>query len=90
MKNKVVELINKDYMDFVNLSTKLINIDGVVLPIQMPLNKLQVKLVAMRDNMNSMLLLLQNGLKRRVNVCVSRETLELPLNVRPNIFILYY
>ena len=80
LKNELVELINRDYTDFVNLSTKLVDVDGAVLRMRMPLNELRVKLVAVRDNVNSTLLLLQNGLKRRADASASREILELLLD----------
>jgi hypothetical protein len=80
LKNELVELINRDYTDFVNLSTKLVDVDGSVLRMRMPLNELRAKLVLVRDNVNSTLLLLGNGLKRRANASASREILELLLD----------
>lgn len=80
LKNELVELINRDYTDFVNLSTKLVDVDGSVLRMRMPLNELRAKLVLVRDTVNSTLLLLGNGLKRRVNASASREILELLLD----------
>nr|PNR36513.1 hypothetical protein PHYPA_022364 [Physcomitrium patens] len=47
---------------------------------RMPLNELRGKLVSVRDNVNSTLLLLQDGLKRRSDASASRETLELLLD----------
>lgn len=80
LKNELVELINRDYTDFVNLSTKLVDVDGSVLRMRMPLNELRTKLVLVRDNVNSRLLLLGNGLKRRAYASASREILELLLD----------
>lgn len=80
LKSELVELINRDYADFVNLSTKLVDVDGAVLRMRMPLNELRGKLVSVRDNVNSTLLLLQDGLKRRSDASASRETLELLLD----------
>jgi hypothetical protein len=80
LKNELVELINRDYTDFVNLSTKLVDVDGAVLRMRMPLNELRGKLVLVRDNVNSTLLLLQDGLKRRADASASREILELLLD----------
>lgn len=42
LKGKLVEVINEDYNDFVSLSTKLVNVDGVVTQMQKPLLSLKV------------------------------------------------
>lgn len=80
LKSELVELINRDYADFVNLTTKLVDVDGAVLRMRMPLNELRGKLVVVRDNVNSTLLLLQDGLKRRADASASREMLDLLLD----------
>lgn len=80
LKNELVELINRDYTDFVNLSTKLVDVDAAVLRMRMPLNELRGKLVLVRENVNCTLLKLQDGLKRRANMSASREILELLLD----------
>ncbi|KAG0568570.1 hypothetical protein KC19_6G029700 [Ceratodon purpureus] len=80
LKNELVELINRDYTDFVNLSTKLVDVDGAVLRMRMPLNELRGRLVMVRDNVNATLLKLQDGLKRRADMSASREILELLLD----------
>jgi hypothetical protein len=41
LQNELVELINRDYTDFVNLSTKLTDVDGAVLRMRMPLSELR-------------------------------------------------
>ena len=43
LKNRLVEVINEDYNDFVSLSTKLVNVDGVVLRMKKPLCELRVR-----------------------------------------------
>lgn len=80
LKSELVELINRDYTDFVNLSTKLVDVDGAVLRMRMPLNDLRSKLVLARDSVSSSLLALQDGLKRRAEASESREILELLLD----------
>lgn len=80
LKNELVELINRDYTDFVNLSTKLVDVDGAVLRMRLPLNELRGKLVSVRESVNSTLAALQDGLKRRADASMSREILELLLD----------
>ncbi|EFJ04548.1 hypothetical protein SELMODRAFT_138550 [Selaginella moellendorffii] len=53
LKNELVDLINRDYNDFVRLSTQLVDVDGAVLRMLTPLQELQGKLVTMRDGVNS-------------------------------------
>lgn len=80
LKNELVELINRDYTDFVNLSTKLVDVDGAVLRMRLPLNELRGKLVSVRESVNSSLDALQDGLKRRAEASASRDILELLLD----------
>lgn len=80
LKHELVELINRDYTDFVNLSTKLVDVDGAVLRMRMPLNELRGKLLTVREIVNGSLVSLQDGLKRRAEASASREILELLLD----------
>eukprot|EP01018_Ginkgo_biloba_P037154 Gb_39305 [translate_table: standard] len=80
LKNELVELINRDYADFVNLSTKLVDVDGAVLRMRTPLMELRSKISSVRESVDSSLLALQNGLQRRAEACSSREILELLLD----------
>ncbi len=43
LKQRLVEVINEDYADFVSLSGKLVNVDGAVLRMQRPLMEIQVR-----------------------------------------------
>lgn len=43
LKNRLVEVINDDYNDFVSLSTKLVNVDGAVMRMKKPLLELRVR-----------------------------------------------
>ncbi|GBG89774.1 hypothetical protein CBR_g49627 [Chara braunii] len=80
LKNELVELINRDYTDFVNLSTKLVDVDGAVLRMRMPLTELRSKLVSVRESVGSSLSLLQDGLRRRAHAISARQILELLLD----------
>jgi hypothetical protein len=42
LRNRLVEVINEDYADFVSLSSKLVNVDSSVLRMQRPLLDIQV------------------------------------------------
>ncbi|KAL4854271.1 Conserved oligomeric Golgi complex subunit 2 [Chlorella vulgaris] len=77
LKNKLVEVINEDYNDFVSLSTKLVNVDAALNRMQRPLVELQEKLEAVRDSIGGQVGELQSGLQRRQAVAAARELLEL-------------
>ena len=43
LKQRLVEVINEDYADFVSLSGKLVNVDGAVLRMHRPLLEIQAR-----------------------------------------------
>lgn len=77
LKNKLVEVVNEDYNDFVSLSTKLVNVDGSLARMQRPLLELQEKLEAVRGGIAGASAELQSGLARRQAVAAARTLLEL-------------
>ncbi|KAL8167108.1 hypothetical protein V2J09_008607 [Rumex salicifolius] len=80
LKHELVELINRDYNDFVNLSTKLVDVDSAIARMRAPLTDLREKIVAFRDSVDSSLVSLQNGLRQRAEAANVREVLELLLD----------
>lgn len=45
LRSAMIELINKDYADFVNLSSNLIGLDKAITCIQLPLGQLKEELL---------------------------------------------
>ncbi|XP_010250762.1 PREDICTED: conserved oligomeric Golgi complex subunit 2 [Nelumbo nucifera] len=80
LKHELVELINRDYADFVNLSTKLVDVDGTILRMRAPLTELREKISQFRGSVESSLAALQNGLRQRAEASAAREVLELLLD----------
>uniref|UniRef100_A0A7N0VGM5 Conserved oligomeric Golgi complex subunit 2 n=1 Tax=Kalanchoe fedtschenkoi TaxID=63787 RepID=A0A7N0VGM5_KALFE len=80
LKHELVDLINRDYNDFVNLSTKLVDVDGAVVRMRAPLLELREKIEQFRDGVESSLVALQNGLRQRTEASSAREVLELLLD----------
>eukprot|EP00240_Pyramimonas_obovata_P002752 CAMPEP_0118923858 /NCGR_PEP_ID=MMETSP1169-20130426/2236_1 /TAXON_ID=36882 /ORGANISM="Pyramimonas obovata, Strain CCMP722" /LENGTH=755 /DNA_ID=CAMNT_0006864913 /DNA_START=219 /DNA_END=2486 /DNA_ORIENTATION=- len=80
LNSELVELINKDYTDFVNLSTKLVDVDGAVLRMRAPLIELQTKLRNVRKDIVRALEAIQSALARRQEAANMRSTLELMLD----------
>lgn len=45
LRSSMIEMINKDYADFVNLSSNLIGLDKAISSIQLPLGQLKEELL---------------------------------------------
>ncbi|KAK6920539.1 COG complex component, COG2, C-terminal [Dillenia turbinata] len=80
LKHELIELINRDYADFVNLSTKLIDVDGAIIRMRAPLTELREKIESFRASVENSLVALQSGLKQRAEASAAREVLELLLD----------
>lgn len=80
LKHELVELINRDYADFVSLSTKLVDVDGAVVRMRAPLLEIKEKILAFRGSVDSSLAALQSRLKQRAQANEAREVLELLLD----------
>ncbi|RZC70006.1 hypothetical protein C5167_033133 [Papaver somniferum] len=80
LKLELIELINRDYDDFVSLSTKLVDIESSISRMRAPLTDLRDKILLFRDSVEGSLLGLQNGLRKRGQAENVREVLELLLD----------
>ncbi|PWA58698.1 hypothetical protein CTI12_AA393830 [Artemisia annua] len=77
LKTELVELINRDYADFVNLSSKLVDVDGAVLRMRAPLVEIREKVLGFRSDVEMSLSELKCGLRERNVASEAREVLEL-------------
>lgn len=75
-----MDLINRDYADFVSLSTKLTDVDAAVVRMRAPLFEIREKIAAFRNAVEGSLAALQNRLKQRADAGEAREVLELLLD----------
>ncbi|CAO2818154.1 unnamed protein product [Amaranthus hypochondriacus] len=80
LKHQLVDLINRDYNDFVNLTTNLVDVDSSVARMRAPLSDLRDKISAFRESVKQSLVSLQNGLNQRADAANAREVLELLLD----------
>lgn len=80
LKHELIDLINRDYTDFVNLSTKLVDVDAAVVRMRAPLLELREKIEGFRGSVEGSLVALQSGLKQRSEAAAAREVLELLLD----------
>ncbi|KAK6263762.1 hypothetical protein SCA6_019196 [Theobroma cacao] len=80
LNHELIDLINRDYADFVNLSTKLVDVDSAVLRMRAPLLELRDKIQGFRGAVEGSLLALKDGLSQRAEATAAREVLELLLD----------
>ncbi|CAH8384677.1 unnamed protein product [Eruca vesicaria subsp. sativa] len=80
LNRELVDLINRDYADFVSLSTKLVDIDEAVVRMRAPLLGLREKITAFRGSVEAALFALRSGLQQRSDAASAREVLELLLD----------
>ncbi|XP_027179730.1 conserved oligomeric Golgi complex subunit 2 [Coffea eugenioides] len=80
LQRELVDLINRDYSDFVSLSTKLIDIDASVVRMRAPLLDIKEKILAFRGAVDASLSALKSRLKQRADANQTREVLELLLD----------
>ncbi|BAT75974.1 hypothetical protein LR48_Vigan01g225700 [Vigna angularis] len=80
LNHELIDLINRDYADFVNLSTKLVDVDAVVVRMRAPLVELREKIEQFRGSVEVSLLSIKNRLNQRLETASARETLELLLD----------
>lgn len=80
LNHELIDLINRDYADFVNLSTKLVDVDSAVLRMRAPLLELRDKIQGFREAVEGSLTSLKNGLSQRAEAAAAREVLELLLD----------
>lgn len=80
LNHELIDLINRDYADFVNLSTKLVDVDSAVVRMRAPLVELREKIEQFRGSVQSSLVSLTNGLNQRSEAASAREILELLLD----------
>uniref|UniRef100_A0A4W5RXS3 Conserved oligomeric Golgi complex subunit 2 n=1 Tax=Hucho hucho TaxID=62062 RepID=A0A4W5RXS3_9TELE len=77
LKTAMVELINKDYADFVNLSTNLVGMDKALNQLSVPLGQLQEEVLSLRTSVSEVIQAIDNQLSKQDDlqnkkVCVMR------------------
>uniref|UniRef100_A0A8C9VV96 Conserved oligomeric Golgi complex subunit 2 n=1 Tax=Scleropages formosus TaxID=113540 RepID=A0A8C9VV96_SCLFO len=77
LKTAMVELINKDYADFVNLSTNLVGMDKALNQLSVPLGQLREEVLSLRSSVNEVIQAIDDRLSKqddiqRKKMCVLR------------------
>uniref|UniRef100_A0A6Q2XXL0 Conserved oligomeric Golgi complex subunit 2 n=1 Tax=Esox lucius TaxID=8010 RepID=A0A6Q2XXL0_ESOLU len=77
LKTAMVELINKDYADFVNLSTNLVGMDKALNQLSVPLGQLREEVLSLRTSVSEVIQAIDNQLSKqddlqKKKMCVMR------------------
>ncbi|KAI8580015.1 hypothetical protein K450DRAFT_238952 [Umbelopsis ramanniana AG] len=85
LKSQLVELINRDYADFVNLSTNLKGLDKVMANLQLPIQDMRSDVTSIRQEMQSVIDALESSLQERAQVREQKASLKLLLNIHESV-----
>ncbi|KAK1272331.1 hypothetical protein QJS04_geneDACA012651 [Acorus gramineus] len=80
LESELVELINRDYSDFVSLSGRLVDVGPAVARMRGPLSEFRAKAEAFRATVAEVLTMLDDGLRKRAGAAAAREALEMLLD----------
>ncbi|ORE03781.1 COG2-domain-containing protein [Rhizopus microsporus var. microsporus] len=85
LKSELVELINRDYQDFINLSINLSGVDKDIEELAQPLNTIEHQVKEAQDHFQNVIESLQEQLQYRAQLRNKKATLKLLLNIHESI-----
>ncbi|KAI8820382.1 oligomeric golgi complex component, COG2-domain-containing protein [Fimicolochytrium jonesii] len=85
LKTELVELINLDYADFIDLSTKLVGVDEMISGLGGPLEKIEGSVQAVRDALNDGISQLEEELENRAELREKKVYLQLFVNIHESL-----
>ncbi|CAO3589641.1 unnamed protein product [Absidia cylindrospora] len=85
LKTELVELINRDYQDFINLSTNLKGVDKAIDTLQQPLIRMEVEVKDVRSHFQGVMDDLEGQLEHRAHVREKKTCLKLLLNIHESV-----
>ncbi|PVD26689.1 hypothetical protein C0Q70_14367 [Pomacea canaliculata] len=68
LKSAMIELINKDYADFVNLSTNLVGMDKAISNLTVPLGQLREEVLSVRTAMHGAMVAVEEKMKQKKEI----------------------
>ncbi|XP_076463850.1 conserved oligomeric Golgi complex subunit 2-like isoform X2 [Babylonia areolata] len=81
LKSAMIELINKDYADFVNLSTNLVGMDKAISNLTVPLGQLREEVLSVRTAMNEAMKAVEEKLRQQQEIQKKKACLQRLLNI---------
>ncbi|GAA5801026.1 hypothetical protein HPULCUR_006468 [Helicostylum pulchrum] len=85
LKAELVELINRDYQDFINLSTNLKGVDKDIQDLKSPLTDMEVQVKGVRDHFQDVTNSLEAQLESRAHLRNKKATLKLLLHINDSV-----
>ncbi|CAI8025799.1 Conserved oligomeric Golgi complex subunit 2 [Geodia barretti] len=76
LKSAMVELINKDYADFVNLSANLVGVDKSIDGLASPLTQLREEVLGIKEVMDAAISATETKLAQRAEIRAKKATLK--------------
>ncbi|XP_078466043.1 conserved oligomeric Golgi complex subunit 2 [Lampetra planeri] len=81
LKSSMVELINKDYADFVNLSSNLVGMDKSLNQLRVPLGQLREEVLCVRSALNEVIQAFDDRLAKRTDIRKKKACLQRLMHV---------
>ncbi|XP_050417131.1 conserved oligomeric Golgi complex subunit 2 [Patella vulgata] len=81
LKSAMIELINKDYADFVNLSTNLVGMDKAIGHLTVPLGQLKEEVLSVRTAMDEAIEVVERKLNQQKSVQQKKACLQRLMNI---------
>ncbi|XP_046424496.1 conserved oligomeric Golgi complex subunit 2 [Neodiprion fabricii] len=85
LRSAMIELINKDYADFVNLSSNLIGLDKAINNLQVPLGQLREEVMQVRQTLDDMINEVTSTLNERCLIRERKQSLQSLAHVHDSI-----
>ncbi|XP_033733941.1 conserved oligomeric Golgi complex subunit 2-like isoform X2 [Pecten maximus] len=81
LRSAMIELINKDYADFVNLSTNLVGMDKAIGNLTTPLSELKDEVMTVKIAMDQAIYAVEEKLKQREQIRQKKTCLQRLMNI---------
>ncbi|XP_041354010.1 conserved oligomeric Golgi complex subunit 2-like [Gigantopelta aegis] len=85
LKSAMIELINKDYADFVNLSTNLVGMDKAISSLTVPLGQLKEEVLNVQTAMDEAIAAVEEKLKHQQEIQNNKACLQRLLNITQSV-----
>ncbi|CAL1540061.1 unnamed protein product [Lymnaea stagnalis] len=81
IRSAMIELINKDYADFVNLSTNLVGMDKAITNLTTPLGQLKEEVLSVQTAMDEAIKAVQDKIRQQQEIQRKKATLQRLMNI---------
>ncbi|KAI8784556.1 conserved oligomeric Golgi complex subunit 2 [Biomphalaria glabrata] len=81
IRSAMIELINKDYADFVNLSTNLVGMDKAIMNLSTPLGQLKEEVLSVQTAMDEAIKAVQDKIKHQQEIQRKKAILQRLINI---------